>query len=66
MVTAYDYPSAVHVSNHSHSDQTMACTAALHSSKPYIVLSSCLRAVSVHCYFLAYLTSDFTKDIMQE
>ena len=29
MVTAYDYPSAVHVSNHSQSDQTTACAAAL-------------------------------------
>ncbi len=31
MVTAYDYPSAVHVSNHSHSDQILACNAALHA-----------------------------------
>ena len=56
MVTAYDYPSAVHVSNLSHSDQIIACNAALHGLDPYMVLSSCLRAVSVHCCFLARVT----------
>lgn len=54
MVTAYDYPSAVHVSNYA--DQTTACTAALHGFEPYIALSSCLREVSAHCYFLACIT----------
>ncbi len=48
MVTAYDYPSAVHVSNHT--DQTTACTAALHEFaflkayfySTYMLLSPCM------------------------